>query len=234
MKSLAPITSFVAAALLFGVQPAPALEETDQVSTGKVSGLSSDNGTLTIQSAQTHKPILYYGLLDAQITAANGDPVGLDSVPIGTNVTVHYTKIRNRLHVSRIVLPAPNASAVKRVGVETLPGAVTLPNGERRALGSDVLTDGDITTQPGSKALIDRDITTQPGSKATLDRDITTQPGSKAAVDRDITTQPGSKAAIDRDITTKPGKIQPHDGDPTTKAANSADKDGDITTKKAK
>lgn len=210
----------LAAALALGLSTGAARAELDQISTGKVIGVSEDRSMLTIMSAQTKKPIVYYGLTEAQITAADGKSVGLDGVNVGANVSVHYLVKDKRLHVSRIVLPTENATAATTtVPLTPAPGTAVLPNAERRALKGTAIRDGDITTNPGSKAMIDND--------------ITTQPGSNAATDGDITTEPGFNPLTDRDITTQPGKILKNDGDPTTKSAEkNVNKDDDITTNK--
>ena len=136
------------------------------VTTGVVTNVSRENGTLTVISEQTQRPITYFGMEKAVVQFGSGKVATIADVQVRQPVTVVYAIRDQKPYVAKIMIPDP-----KPVASES--AASTLTAAERRALESRSARDGDITTKPGTKARLDDDITTQPGRKDPRDTDIT-------------------------------------------------------------
>ena len=136
------------------------------ISTGAVTAVVKETGTLTILSEQTQRPISYTGMDKAVVIFGSGKPATLADVTVGQIVTVEYAMQDKKPVVARLLLPDPKPAA-------TAPNNALLTPAERRGLDSTAAKDGDPTTQPGSKAKTDNDITTKPGKKDPADPDPT-------------------------------------------------------------
>lgn len=148
-------------------------EAQDLVFSGRVVGVSPENGTLILASTPAAH-VTFSGLAHARIRTVDGRAVTLSQLVPGMRVSVAYAVAGKNWVVSRILIPAASAPEV-----------------------APVITD------PRYKTLFDGDITTKPGSSAAVDGDITTKPPNSAAYDGDITTKAPGTANADGDITTK-------------------------------
>lgn len=186
MKTLLIATLSATALWLSGSPQAVAQEP---VSTGIVQGVAPTTGVLTIRSAETQRPITFYGMDKATITAGDKAAVINDIQP-GMQVTVKYAVRGDKWYISKVLLPASTSTSLT-------PAAAAAPVAVDPALRTPAARDGDITTQPGSKAAVDGDITTTPSGRAAVDDDRTTKPtgNAAAATDGDRTTKPGSESA---------------------------------------
>lgn len=135
------------------------------ITTGTVTAVAKEKGSLTVLSEQTQRPINYTGMDKAVVLFASGKVATLADVTVGQTVTIEYAMRGRKPVVAKLLIPD------SKPVVQANP--VPLTPGERRALDSRALRDNDPTTQPGSKAHIDNDITTQPGKKDPRDPDIT-------------------------------------------------------------
>lgn len=187
MKTLL-IASLSAAALWLNGAPQAVAQE--PVSTGVVQGVAPKTGVLTIRSNQTQRPVTFYGIDKATITAGQRPALITDIQP-GMLVTVQYAIRGDKWYISKLLLPENTVSSLA-------PATVTVPVAVDPALRTPAARDDDRTTQPGSKAAVDGDITTTPAGRAAVDDDRTTKPtgNAAAATDGDRTTRPGSEGGV--------------------------------------
>lgn len=161
--------SLVTTALLLAWMPANVLAG-GAVTTGTVTAVVKEAGTLTVMSDQTHGPLNYTGMDKITVMFGSGKAATLADVAVGQMVTVEYAVRDGKTVTTKLMLPDPKP-------VVPLTNPVPLTAAERKALDSKAAKDNDITTQPGSKARLDNDITTKPGKKDPTDPDITKVPG---------------------------------------------------------
>lgn len=156
---------FGSAVLAIALMPSQVLAA-GAITTGIVTAVAKEAGTLTVMSEQTQGRINYTGMDKAAVQFASGKPATLAEVAVGQLVTVEYALRDNKPVVSKILIPDP-----KPVVIPANPAPLTA--GERRGLDSRAARDNDPTTQPGSKARVDKDVTTKPGKKDPADPDPT-------------------------------------------------------------
>ena len=163
------IPSLVTATFLFAWMSATVFAG-GAVTTGTVTAVAKEAGTLTVMSDQTHGPLNYTGMDKVVVMYGSGKTATLADVVVGQLVTVEYAVRDGKTVTTKLMLPDPKPA---------LPPFNPLPltAAERHALDSKAAKDNDITTQPGSKARLDNDITTKPGKKDPTDPDITKVPG---------------------------------------------------------
>lgn len=157
-------TSLFAAVLSIGFAPAQTAAA-GAITTGIVTAVAKETGSLTVLSEQTQRPINYTGMDKAVVVFASGKFATLADVTVGQTVTIEYAMRGRKPVVAKLLIPDPKPVVQAN--------SVPLTPGERRALDSRAVRDNDPTTQPGSKAHIDNDITTKPGRKDPADPDIT-------------------------------------------------------------
>ncbi len=163
-----PIKSLITVTLLLAWMSANVLAG-GAVTTGTVTAVVKEAGTLTVMSDQTHGPLNYTGMDKVMVMFASGKTATLADVAVGQMVTVEYALRDGKTVTTKLMLPDPKPAV-------PLTNPIPLTAAERHALDSKAAKDNDITTQPGIKARLDNDITTKPGKKDLTDPDITKVP----------------------------------------------------------
>lgn len=135
------LASLSAAALwLTGVPQAAA----QTVSTGIVQGVAPTIGAMTIRSNETARPITFYEMERATIFSEDGNPAVLSDLEPGMEITVQYAVRRNRWYISKVIIPANEATTLE--SLSPIPPVYVEP-----ALRIPA-TRADITHQPGSRS----------------------------------------------------------------------------------
>ena len=166
-----PFASGLAVAISLLASALPAAAQ-GPVSTGTVMSVEKQAGVMVLNSAQTNKPVTFFGLEKSKVMSAAGPEMTLGDLKPGMLVSVHYQPVGDRWMVGRIVIPSDTPSPVPAA----TPFLTTKESAEAK---SKVATDNDRTTNPGIKARVDGDRTTQPGRKDPADPDITKRGDNK-------------------------------------------------------
>lgn len=159
-------------ALAYCLFAAPFAVAQSPVSTGTVTSIEKQAGTMVLNGSQTNKPIMFVGLEKAKVMNSTGAALALGDVKPGMLISVHYQPQGDRWIVSRIVIPADTPATVPAA----TPFLTTKENAEAKTKAA---TDRDITTNPGVKARTDGDRTTQSAKKDPADPDITKRGDNK-------------------------------------------------------
>lgn len=141
----------------------------DLVSAGTIASFSKEGTLGLVPESRTGNPIYFSNMDKAVVYYAGGGRAPITELHPGQTATIHYRPSSKQVIVAKIVVPNPAPSPF--VGIPVVP--LGIPGVERRVIGTKVLQDRDITTQPGAKAHIDNDITTQPGKVEPGNTDIT-------------------------------------------------------------
>jgi formylmethanofuran dehydrogenase subunit E-like metal-binding protein len=77
----------------------------EPVSTGIIQGIQPKEGTLTLRSDQTQNLTTFFGVDKANIQTTDGQVMTIDSLQLGTRVTVQYTQRGKQWFISKVILP---------------------------------------------------------------------------------------------------------------------------------
>jgi hypothetical protein len=122
--------AFVAVSV-FSAWALPARAQDGRVTTGIVEAVSLENGTMTVRTDQTQRPMIFSGIGSAMLVNGRGGTPTLGDLKAGIPVTVRYAVRNKQWYVEKIVygdeaaVPAATGTATGGAAAGSAGGATT-------------------------------------------------------------------------------------------------------------
>jgi hypothetical protein len=120
----------LAAALCLSAWALPAQAQDGRVTTGIVESVSLENGTMTVRTDQTQRPMIFSGIGAAMLVNGKGKPPTITDLKPGIPVTVRYASKNKVWYVEKIIYgdetqtPAATGTATGTSGAAATPQTV--------------------------------------------------------------------------------------------------------------